>query len=115
MIKDYVKINPDDNTVLTVVVAEGNDDLDIRTKLEKSTGWLKENWVAAPEDEEHRFKHCGIGCTYNKDTGLFLRKKPFASWSLNSDGTDWEPPISNPNNLSESYWNEQTQSWLEQS
>jgi hypothetical protein len=111
MIKHYAKMDPDTNTVLTSVVGEGDNDLDIRTKLEKSTGWLKENWIAHPESDQEAELHIRIGSTYNSETGKFLRPKPYTSWTLKADGTDWEAPVANPDNLPEQHWDEDNQEW----
>lgn len=111
MIKHYAKMDPDTNTVLTSVVGEGDNDLDIRTKLEKSTGWLKENWIAHPENPQEAQLHIRIGSTYNSETGKFLRPKPYPSWTLKADGTDWEAPVAKPDNLPEQHWDEDNQEW----
>lgn len=111
MIKNYAKMDPDTGKVLTSVRAEGDDDLDIRTKLQNSTGWLKENWIAHPDDDEEAVKHVRIGSTYNSETGKFLRPKPYPSWTLKSDGTDWEAPVINSENVPEQFWDEDNQTW----
>lgn len=38
----------------------------------------------------------GPGCTYDSVKDIFLPKKRYPSWVLNSDGTDWEAPVAYP-------------------
>lgn len=104
-------MDPDTGKVLTSVRAEGDDDLNIRIRLQNSTGWLKENWIAHPDDEAEAIRHIRIGSTYNSETGKFLRPKPHASWVINAEGTDWVAPVENTENAPEHMWNEETQSW----
>lgn len=115
MIKDYAKIDPDTNLVLNVIRVEGDDDLTIRIKLQNSTGWLKENWVSLPMDENANAekRRGGIGFTYLPNIQKFRRPKPFPSWVLNSDQTDWDPPVANTDNLPEIHWDETNQQWLQ--
>ena len=111
MIKNYAKIDPDTNQVLTSVRVEGNNDLEMRTKLEKITGWSKDNWVVYPDDEEEATLQVKVGSTYNSGTGKFLRPKPYSSWTLKSDGTDWEAPVTKPAGRDEIHWDEANQEW----
>jgi hypothetical protein len=50
----------------------------------------------------------------NEPTIPFLLPKPFASWVLNEETCNWEPPVAEPeeSTLMRPYqWNEETQSW----
>lgn len=48
--------------------------------------------------------------------GIFIPRKPYPSWILNSNNA-WEPPVAYPeidNNNPKAYaWNEETTSWVE--
>jgi|TARA_R100000455_G_C6268551_1_gene124035 hypothetical protein len=109
--KNYAKIDPSNNQVLSAVRVDSPTDGKRRAKLERITGWSEDNWVEFPEDEEEAVKHVRIGATYNRETGKFLRQKPYDSWTLNSEGTDWEPPVANVDNKPENHWDEENQVW----
>ena len=48
--------------------------------------------------------------------GVFLKRKPYASWVLNADNV-WEAPVAypefDPENPKHYAWNESTTSWIE--
>ena len=65
-----------------------------------------------------RGNYAGIGMIYDEDNDLFLPKKPYASWVLNTSEARWQSPIgdapvlSAEEELTHSYvWNEAGQSW----
>jgi hypothetical protein len=55
-----------------------------------------------------------VGGTYVG--GVFIQRKPYASWMLNADNT-WEAPVTAPEfdeeNPKSYIWNESTTSWVE--
>ena len=66
-----------------------------------------------------RGNYAGIGMIYDEDNDLFLPKKPFASWVLNTSEARWQSPIGDAPALTEEQtsnmqryeWNEANQSW----
>jgi hypothetical protein len=81
---------------------------------------LSENgikWVQTSYNNNFRKQFAGKDYTYDSVKNVFIKPKPFASWSLDSNN-DWQAPISYPVTyiLSTSYpdsylWNEQNQTW----
>ena len=43
-----------------------------------------------------RGNYAGIGMTYDEDNDIFIGKKPFASWTLNTSTASWDAPITYP-------------------
>ena len=65
-----------------------------------------------------RGNYAGIGMIYDDDNDLFLPKKPYASWVLNTSEARWQSPIGDAPELSEEEsethkynWNETNQTW----
>ena len=65
-----------------------------------------------------RGNYAGIGYSYDEDNDLFLPKKPFASWVLNTSEARWQSPIGDAPDLDAGEinthyydWNEAGQSW----
>ena len=92
--------------VVTQVIVATSDFFD--TFIDSSPGLWLETFI----DASQRKNFAGIGYTYDTDRDAFIRPKPYASWTLNEDTCDWEPPVANPGDRYYS-WNEETQSWDE--
>ena len=64
-----------------------------------------------------RGNYAGIGMTYDEDNDIFISKKPYASWTLNTSTASWEAPVAKPALPEEEQtthryeWNESGQSW----
>ena len=71
-----------------------------------------------------RGNYAGIGMTYDEDNDIFIGKKPYASWNLNTSTASWEAPVVKPGLTDEQQaqndalthgwtyeWNESTTSW----
>ena len=65
-----------------------------------------------------RGNYAGIGMTYDEDNDIFISKKPYASWVLNTSEARWQSPIGDAPVLSEEeglthiyVWNESTGAW----
>ena len=61
-----------------------------------------------------RKNFAGIGFSYDKDRDAFIQPQPYASWTLNEETCQWEPPTPYPDEEQMYLWNEETQSWVEQ-
>ena len=59
-----------------------------------------------------RFNYAGIGYTYDSVRDAFIPPKPYASWLLNEDTCLWNPPTPMPT-TGFYHWNEDTESWEE--
>lgn len=53
----------------------------------------------------------GIGWTYDPSANVFIAPQPYPSWTLDSN-YDWQPPTPQPPAPPNTYWDEDTQSWL---
>ena len=65
-----------------------------------------------------RGNYAGIGMTYDEDNDIFIGKKPYASWVLNTAEARWQSPVGDAPEVSEEevnthryQWNEENQSW----
>jgi len=56
-----------------------------------------------------RKNFAGIGYTYDKTRDAFIQPQPYASWALNEETCQWQPPIPKPDGRHT--WNEETQAW----
>ena len=52
----------------------------------------------------------GIGFTYDVANDVFIRPKPYDSWTLDED-FDWQPPVEKPDDGEDYIWNEENQEW----
>jgi len=62
-----------------------------------------------------RKNYAGIGYTYDASKDAFIAPQPFASWTLDDDTCQWNPPTPIPdvNNVRPYIWDEDTTSWIE--
>ena len=67
-----------------------------------------------------RGNYAGIGSIWDEDNNIFYRKKPYASWVLNTTTASWHSPIGDaPDDLTDEeiaanthyVWNEDGKSW----
>ena len=70
------------------------------------------------DSKAFRGNYAGIGYTYDEDNDMFLPKKPYASWVLNTAEARWQSPIGDAPELSEEEglthtyeWDEANGSW----
>jgi hypothetical protein len=60
-----------------------------------------------------RKNYAGIGYKYDADRDAFLPPKPFASWTLDEETCNWNPPTPYPSDEKPHEWDEATLSWKE--
>jgi hypothetical protein len=58
-----------------------------------------------------RKNFAGIGYSYDPTRDAFLPPKLFASWSLNEETCEWNPPVPYPQDGKEYYWVDDKQVW----
>jgi len=65
-----------------------------------------------------RGNYAGIGMTYDEDNDIFIGKKPYASWVINTSDARWQSPIGDEpaltggEELTHKYeWNESSGAW----
>jgi len=73
---------------------------------------LQNDTYVQSESDNGVVKNIGasVGDEYDEVKDVFIRPKPFDSWSLN-DNYEWESPIPKPDGYY--MWNESNQSWIE--
>ena len=57
-----------------------------------------------------RNKYAGIGDTWNEENNVFIKPKPFPSWSLDTN-FNWKSPVSYPEEGNYT-WDEENQQWV---
>ena len=70
------------------------------------------------DSKAFRGNYAGIGYIYDEDNDIFIPKKPYASWVLNTAEARWQSPIGDAPELSEEEglthmyeWDEANGSW----
>ena len=114
----YAKI--DENNVVTQVVVVDNKDMSDASGVEKEhigaahlEKILGGTWKQTSYNGNIRKNYAGIGYTYRADIDAFVPPQPFASWILNSNTAQWEPPTPMPTDGKMYSWDEATTSWTE--
>jgi len=88
--------------------------------LWKKTSYNTYNNKHQSGDDSKAFRgnYAGIGMIYDEDNDMFLPKKPYASWVLNTAEARWQSPVGDAPALSEEEvathvyeWNESTGAW----
>ena len=87
--------------------------------MEKTSYNTSGNKHSSGDDSKaFRGNYAGIGMLYDEDNDIFIPKKPYASWVLNTAEARWQSPIGDAPELEESealthiyQWNEDNQSW----
>jgi hypothetical protein len=135
----FAKLGVNGKVIAVIVVANsdtinasGAEDENVGIQfLERSTGWplwkktsyntrggkyYNQDGSEGDQTNALRGNYAGIGYTYDEDNDIFIAKRPFASWSLNTTTASWEAPVAMPstetNGVKDQYsWDETTQSW----
>ena len=108
----------DENNVVTQVVVVDNKDTSDASGVEKEyigAAFLERlfggTWKQTSYNGNMRKNYAGIGYTFNADIDAFVPPKPYASWTLNNDTAQWQPPVAMPDDGGLYAWNEDEQSW----
>jgi len=117
----------DENNVVTQVIVVDNKDItDPFTGQEDEIlgiafckKLLGGNWVQTSYNGNLRVRYAGVGYTFNKALDAFVAPKPFESWVLNTETTEWESPVGPAPALTEAEtatlsryeWNEEDGVW----
>ena len=104
--------------------ADGIEDEEIgRQYLERIHHWPL--WVQTSYNTRHnkhssgddskafRGNYAGIGYIYDEDNDIFVPKKPFQSWLLNTSEARWQSPVGDAPELSEEERNTHKYEWDE--
>ena len=112
----------DENNVVVNVVVVNNETLNnaefpesealgVAFLTEWSGGYTK--WKQTSYNGNFRKNYAGLGYTYDATRDAFIAPKPHPSWILD-ENSDWQPPISKPNDGKNYIWNEENIKWEEQ-
>ena len=137
----YAKLGANNKVIAVHVVADsdcqnadGIEDEEVgRQFLERIHSWpLWKKTSYNTQGGQHKLggtplrgNYAGIGMTYDEDNDIFISKKPYASWVLNTSEARWQSPIGDEPALTEEQtsqneakthkwyyvWNESGQSW----
>jgi hypothetical protein len=142
----YAKLGANNKVIAVHVVADkdcqnadGIEDEEVgRQFLERIHSWpLWKKTSYNTQNNQHknggtplRGNYAGIGYTYDEDNDIFMPKKPYVSWVLNTSTASWDAPVAKPELTAEQEaqntpadentepthkwdhdWNESTQNW----
>ena len=109
----------EDNIVLRVIVVHDNECKDENGNESEAVGaefcrnLFGGTWKQTSYNNNIRARYAGIGYTYNSSLDAYIAPKPFPSWSLNEETTEWVSPVPYPNDNKLYRWDEPSQSWVE--
>ena len=110
----------EDNIVLRVIVVHNNDCKDENGNESEAVGaefcrnLFGGTWKQTSYNNNIRARYAGIGYTYNSSLDAYIAPKPFPSWSLNEETTEWVSPVPYPDDNKFYHWDEPSQSWIEE-
>jgi hypothetical protein len=107
----------DENNIVTNVIVAEQDFIDSGAVGDPSK-WIQTSYNTLAG--EHRLggtplrkNYAGIGYTYHADIDAFVPPKSYASWVLNAEKGQYEPPTPMPTDGKTYSWDEDTTSWVE--
>jgi hypothetical protein len=109
----------EDNIVLRVIVVSNDDCKDSEGNESETVGaefcrnLLGGTWKQTSYNGNIRDRYAGMGYTYRSDLDAFIAPKPYPSWSLDEETTEWEAPVARPTDDKHYTWNEDEQTWDE--
>jgi hypothetical protein len=110
----------DENNIVVQVIVGVDEPHDGESIYAKTTGtvWKKTSYntssgVHLLGGTPFRKNYAGIGFTYDAQRNAFIPPQQYASWTLNEQTCQWNPPIQYPNDDKRYQWDEQTTSWKE--
>lgn len=108
----------DNNVVLEVNCVHNNELLINGIEVEaKGIVFLTEwsggytNWKQTSYNGSMRKNYAGVGYTYDSVRDAFIPPQPYASWTLNEETCQWNPPIPYPNDNKQYFWDETLKQW----
>ena len=121
----FAQLNSDNHVINVVKIANDNDILDSEGKESEALGiakcqrlfgsdtiW-KQTWYG---DNPGRFRGAIVDGEYIPEHDVFSKRKPYASWTLNTTTYEWEPPTAEPAAITAEpkrwNWDESSTSWV---
>lgn len=108
----------ENNIVLRVIAVSNNECKDDAGNESETVGaefcrnLFGGTWKQTSYNGNIRARYAGIGYKYDSGLNAFITPKPFPSWSLNEETTEWEAPAACPAEGLYS-WDETGQQWVE--
>lgn len=105
----------DENNIVTEVITGRNENevVDGISDWEAYYGEFRgQKCVRTSYNNNIRKQYAGIGFTYDEEADVFIAPKPYPSWTLDAETTEWEAPVARPAEGMYS-WNETDQEWIE--
>ena len=108
----------EDNIVLRVIVVSNDDCKDAEGNESEAVGaefcrnLLGGTWKQTSYNGNIRARYAGIGYKYDSALNAYIAPKPFPSWTLNEETTEWEAPVARPAEGMYN-WDEGAQEWVE--
>ena len=101
----------DENNIVTAVIVVHNNVITVDDVESEKAGvdFCKELtghdlWKQTSFNRNFRKNFAGIGYTYDSDFDAFVAPRPYASWKLNYETFEWEPPTPYPVEDEGFYW-----------
>ena len=113
----FAELN-ENNIVTRVIVVANTELLDNQGIEQESKGilfcqqLLGGNWKQTSYNGNFRKNYAGIGYTYDSTLDAFIPPQPYASWILDTETCQWEPPIPMPQDGNIYQWDEDTEAWI---
>ena len=111
----------DENNMVTEVIVgkdEGEDDVDweqhygqFRGQMCRRTSYNTQGGTHLLGGTPFRKNYAGIGYTYDAERDAFIPPRPYASWNMDDNTCDWQPPVAYPTDGQPYVWDETTQTW----
>jgi hypothetical protein len=108
----------EDNIVLRVIVVSNDDCKDSEGNESEAVGaefcrnLLGGTWKQTSYNGNMRARYAGVGYTYNSALDAYIAPKPYPSWELNEETTEWGAPVARPEEGTYT-WDEDGQAWVE--
>jgi hypothetical protein len=103
----------DENNIVTEVIV-GKDETELIEGLDPETwygNFRKQVCKRTSYNGNIRKNYAGIGDFYDSSLDAFIPKKPFLSWTLNTETCKWEPPLKYPTDGFNYIWDEAELNW----
>ena len=104
-----IEVNVLNNAVMLDEFGQEQESLGIEFLTDWSGGHA--NWRQTSYNGNFRKNYAGIGYTYNAELDAFIAPRPFASWILDTETAQWQPPVPYPEDGLRYNWDESTASW----
>lgn len=68
-------------------------------------------WIETKKGGSGKNRYAGKGYKYDDEMKAFVPKKPFASWTMDTEKATWKAPKEKPKDKNGYKWDEETNSW----